>query len=297
MSASTHGAFWRAVETIHDVVYFAPEAKATFEAIGAKGFWMGYFASRSAALGRPGPELVAATFHGFNPAMVAKALPAAWDLMDRDEVLAARTDLARRVLTPIVESVSPGIASTESVSPGATNTGVERLARSLSSATDDLDLAGKPLAAAHRSVPKPTDPVALLWHAATIFREMRGDCHVAVLTAAGLGGCAANALQVATGRAEPVQQRSRGWSDAQWDAAQESLRDWQWLDEFYAVTDTGRAARQRLEDATDRASDTSLGMTTRARIVTVTESLEIIARGVADAGAVPFPNPTGGQRP
>ena len=48
--------FWHAVETIHHVVYFAPDAKATFQAVGLKGQWMGYFASRAVALGTPPPE-------------------------------------------------------------------------------------------------------------------------------------------------------------------------------------------------------------------------------------------------
>jgi hypothetical protein len=44
--------FWRAVEAVHAVVYFAPDARATYDAIGLRSFWMGYFASPSAALGR-----------------------------------------------------------------------------------------------------------------------------------------------------------------------------------------------------------------------------------------------------
>ena len=40
---------------------------------------MGYFASRSAPMGRVGPGTVAATFYVFNPDLVAHFLPAAWD--------------------------------------------------------------------------------------------------------------------------------------------------------------------------------------------------------------------------
>ena len=52
--------FWQAIEVIHDVVYFAPDSKQRYEAIGLKGYWMGYVASRSAALGTPPPEVVIA---------------------------------------------------------------------------------------------------------------------------------------------------------------------------------------------------------------------------------------------
>src|SRR4051812_37123976 len=42
---------WQVFEPYHAVIYFAPEARAAYTAAGLKGFWMGYFASRSAALG------------------------------------------------------------------------------------------------------------------------------------------------------------------------------------------------------------------------------------------------------
>ena len=39
-------ALWWRIEPYHAAVYFTPDAKATFQAVGLKGFWMGYFASR-----------------------------------------------------------------------------------------------------------------------------------------------------------------------------------------------------------------------------------------------------------
>lgn len=276
-----HTAFWKAVETIHDVVYFSPEAKARYEAIGLKGYWMGYFASRSAALGTPAPELVTATFHGFSPTMVRRAIPDAWERASRDDVLAARLDLARDALAPIVADHGP----------------VDGYVESLRIALRGLDLSGKPLAAAQASLPEPHDAVGALWWAATVFREYRGDCHVAVLTTAGLGGCAANALQVGAGRATAVQREFRGWTEEQWAAAQDSLREWGWLDDANVTTEVGTTARERLEDATDRACDAGIDLTTRARLVTLAEPLLTLARAVADAGAVPFPNATGTQRP
>lgn len=280
-----HSAFWKAVETIHDVVYFSPHTKERYGEVGLKGYWMGYFATRSAALGTPGPELVTATFHGFSPAIVRRALPDAWALSaehgGREAVLEARLDIARQALAPVV----------------AEHGSVEGYVESLHIALRGLDLAGKPLAAAQSSVPVPDDPIGALWHAATIFREYRGDCHVAVLTTAGLGGAAANALQVGTGRANPVQREFRGWTEEEWVKAQESLREWGWLDEAGVATEVGATARERLEDATDRACDAGIDLTTRARLVTLAEPLLTLARAVADAGAVPFPNATGGQRP
>jgi len=55
----------------------AGQAKVDAGAIGLRGFWRGYFASRSAALGSASAEFVTALFFGFAPGMVRRALPAA----------------------------------------------------------------------------------------------------------------------------------------------------------------------------------------------------------------------------
>ena len=74
---------WPAYETYHAHIYFVPEAAEAYRELGLKGGWMGYFASRSAALGAASPGLVTAVFFNFHPAMVARALPDAWALAGR----------------------------------------------------------------------------------------------------------------------------------------------------------------------------------------------------------------------
>src|SRR5882757_7968450 len=69
---------WLTVEPLHDVIYFAPGIRDSGKAIGLRGYWMTYFAYRAAPLGPVGPGPVIATFAGFEPSMVAKALPDAW---------------------------------------------------------------------------------------------------------------------------------------------------------------------------------------------------------------------------
>jgi hypothetical protein len=81
---------WHLLEPYHATVYFAPEIIGAMRDVGLKGFWMGYFAGRSAPLGPVGPEVVTALFFGFHPSMVARALPDAWDLTSPEEVLAVR---------------------------------------------------------------------------------------------------------------------------------------------------------------------------------------------------------------
>ncbi len=273
-------AFWQAVEVIHDVVYFAPDTKARYEALGLKGYWMGYFASRSAALGTPAPEVVVALFQGFAPRMVHRALPDAWSMASRDDILATRLDLAR-------DKLAPGLADAD----------VERLAKELTAIWTALDFAGKGLAAAHASLPAPDDPVGRLWHAATILREYRGDCHVALLTAAGLDGAAANALAVADGRVTAQQREMRGWTEDEWADAYERLRRRAWTDEFATITDSGRAARAQIEDATDRVSASSFDEEAQARTITLEEALVTTARAIEASGVMQFPNPVGVRAP
>src|SRR6185437_12752451 len=70
--------FWQLVEPLHAVVYFAPEPIAAMRAAGYRGYWMGYFAHRSAPLGVVAPEVVHALFYNFSWERVSGALPDAW---------------------------------------------------------------------------------------------------------------------------------------------------------------------------------------------------------------------------
>jgi len=58
------------------------------------GFWMGYFAARSAPLGIALSEVVTAIFYNFAPERVAKALRAAWQIAGPEGALRDRPDSA-----------------------------------------------------------------------------------------------------------------------------------------------------------------------------------------------------------
>ena len=73
----------------------------------------------------------------------------------------------------------------------------------------------------------------------TVLREYRGDCHVAVLTARGLGGAAANVLAEACGLTDGRQQAVRGWSDAAWHDARALLEQRGWVGEEGATDTVG----------------------------------------------------------
>ncbi len=274
--------FWRSVEVLHDVVYFAPDSKQRYEALGLKGYWMGYFASRSAPLGTPSPELVTATFHGFAPKMVRRALPDAWSLSSRDDILQARLDLARDTLAPVTEAEGADTA---------------RVAKELAAIVDGFTLAGKPLAAAHASLDKPTDDTGLLWWAASAIREYRGDCHIAVLTAAGLDGTSANTLAVAAGLIGGDQRTMRGWTEDEWASGYAQLASRGWVDAEGTITESGRSARQQIEDATDRVCAAGMDKEATGRAITVEDGVRTLARAVLKSGAVSFPNPTATQSP
>ena len=166
---------WPAFETYHAHVYFVPEAAEAYRGLGLKGGWMGYFASRSAALGPASPGLVTAVFFNFHPAMVARALPDAWALASPDDVLAARLRSADVALRRLIPDHVGSPAEAEAAA----------LARE---AAEAPALAGRPLFGALRSLSWPEEPHLQLWHACTLLREHRGDGHVAALTDAGRAG-------------------------------------------------------------------------------------------------------------
>jgi len=263
---------WRRLEAVHGVVYFAPDARERFDAVGLKGFWMGYFASRAAALGPVGPEVVTASFYVFEPGMVARALPDAWARATPATVLAARAELADATLRRALGDVDV-VAAAELAVPLA-----------LAAPT-----AGRPLAAAHQAVAVPDDPLARLWWAATVLREHRGDGHVAALLTAGVGPCEALVLAAATGTYGPdgaeLLRSSRRWPEEDWADAVERLAARGWLTPEGTMADAGRAAHQAIEDTTDRLAVPDADGLAAA--------LAPIARRLAEVETIPVHNPIG----
>ena len=90
---------WATLETIHDVVYFAPGVRDAGVGLGLRGFWMTYFAFRAAPLGGVGAEPAIASFAGFESGMVAKALPDAWSRTTPEACLDARRSVSVDALT------------------------------------------------------------------------------------------------------------------------------------------------------------------------------------------------------
>lgn len=197
---------WLRYEPYHDVTYFTPESRAATDALGCKGGWMGYFGMRAAPLGLASPELVTAVFYNFAPRMVHRALPDAWSVASPAEFLEARLAGVDGALRRMLGDVTaPEIVEAAS------------LARAAALAAP---IAGRPLAAANRALPWPTEPHLELWHACTILRESRGDGHVAALASFGVGPCQALALYAREHSLDPAYMRAaRGWTLEEWEAS------------------------------------------------------------------------------
>ncbi len=273
---------WRRYEPVHDVIYFAPEVRAAADALGMRGFWMGYFAMRAAPFGACGPDLATATFYGFHPSRAARVLPEAWGHADPARVLAARLAGAGAALTRLW---GPEVLASPELAEAADLAWV---------AAAGAGCAGRPLAAANQALPRPAEPHLALWQAASTLREHRGDGHNAVLVAHGVGPVAAHVLKVAAGESEAEALRlGRSWSEPAWAAAVDELRGAGLLDERGGLTPDGEALRARVETATDAAAVqpwAALGAPGTARLA---ELLGPLADAVLDSGTIPFPNPLG----
>ena len=227
------------LEPFHLVTYMSDEPTKALQALGYEGYWPGYFAARSAPLGKVPPEVVDALFYNFAPGEVAACIPSVWAIATPEAVLAARQEGSVRALRRILgdQADSPTLA---------------RAADLATRAAINAPMEGRILYAGLRSLPVPDEPVARLWHAATLLREHRGDGHLAALVAAGIGGQEAHVLHALSlgmtprefGRLDPL-------TPAQLAAVVDGLRARGLVDAAGAFTAAGRETKDRIESVTD----------------------------------------------
>jgi hypothetical protein len=170
------------VEPIGAIPYSADEPNETMFALGFTDYWDTYFAGRAAPLGSSAPaEVVHALFYNFGPGEVARHIPKVWRTTTPEAAIDARqvgcVNALRRILGDLVDN--PELA---------------RAAELLTKAATSAPLEGRPMYAALRALPAPDEPVARLFHAASMLREHRGDGHVTALMAEGIGGLEAHVL-------------------------------------------------------------------------------------------------------
>ncbi|EST19688.1 SCO6745 family protein [Streptomyces roseochromogenus] len=273
---------WERYEPVHDLVYFAPEVRRAADALGMRGYWMGYFALRAAPLGAVPPSVVTSCFYVFHPARVARALPDAWAYAAPADVLAARLDAVDAAMTRVF-------------GPDVVGSGDFTEAADLAwEAAAGADTAGRVLAAANQALERPDRPTARLWQGLTTLREHRGDSHVAVLVGQGLGPVEAMVLKAASGESDGAMLReTRKWDPADWEAATARLRERGLLTADGSLSPAGAVVRAEVEALTDAAAEgpwTALGADRTTRLAALLEPLTHLVVG---SGLLPPGNPVG----
>lgn len=271
---------WGLLEPVHAVTYFSPEPLAALRTAGFRGFWMGYFAGRAAPLGAVGADVVHALFYNFSRDRVGRALPDAWDHASPEAALVARSE--------------GSVAALRRCLGGPTDlSAIDRAGDLVLRVVSAQPSEGRALFAANRSLAEPQEPLARLWHAATLLREHRGDGHVAALVAAGIGGRESHVLHaLGSGVPREVYTVARDFSEPEWESSLASLRG-RGLADAHGLTGEGRRLKEDLEARTDALAGAGLAALTADEVEELLALLRPVTRAVVAAGDIPVDSPMG----
>ena len=217
-----------------------PAAIKRFSELGVPNGAGWLIAWRVAPLGDLSPAAVAATTYSIHPEVMTAVLNSVRSSTSHDDIM--------RVLN---ESVTAGL---ENVAPGLSDE-LAPLASDLWRGVDAVGGEFRPLFAAHRAEPRPSDPALSAWRAANCLRELRGDVHWSICAAHDLNAVEVGLLHSAMvdreeyGGEEWIA-RSRGWDDAAIAHGWERLASKGWATDRQ-LNDTGRAIRHAIEHQTD----------------------------------------------
>ncbi|MFF5497611.1 MarR family transcriptional regulator [Streptomyces aquilus] len=262
-------------EPICLVTYFADECNQELAALGHRTYWDGYFASRAAPLGPVPAEVVHAAFYSFADGEAARHIPSAWETIPPEASLAARergsTASLRRILGDEL----------------ATSPGLVRAADLITRAATSAPTEGRVMYAGMRTVTVPSDPVARLWHCATMLREHRGDGHVAALVGAGIGGAQAHVLSALDMGIHPPQSfgRIHHLPKEHLAAVMEGLRERGLVDADDHFTEAGRETKQRIETLTDELAAAPYDCLTPAELDELITELEPLTAKLVATGS------------
>jgi hypothetical protein len=266
--------FFDLTEPISLVNFFAQEPTDSMLALGLRNYWDGYFAGRSAPLGRVPAEVVHAAFYSFTPSEVARHIPKVWDTTTPEAAHAAReqgcVSALRRILGDLVET--PGLVRA-----------AELLARASTSAPTN----GRVMYAGLRALPTPKHPVARLWHAANMLREHRGDGHIVALVSEQVGGSESHVLSALDMGVHPAESFGRIHHLPQPYLAEviDGLRRRGLLDSLGHLTDAGRATKARIESLTDALAEAPYDGLEPDELDELTTSLEPLSRRLEETGS------------
>jgi hypothetical protein len=243
---------FRLVEPVHLVTYFSAEPTDALMALGLRDYWDGYFAGRAAPLGRVPAGVVHAIFYNFADGEVARHIPRVWDTASPEDALAARQRGSVAALRRILGDLA----------------------------------ARRVLYAALRALPVPEEPVARLWHAATLLREHRGDGHTAALVAAGIGGTQAHVLH-ALSEGIPADKfgRIHHLPAARLAAVVDQMRARGLIGASGWLSDAGQDTKQRIESFTDDLAAPAYDSLTQSELDQLTADLQPISAALHAAGS------------
>lgn len=260
-------------EPIPLVNFFAPEPNEEMVRLGFRNYWDGYFAGRSAPLGRVPAEVVHAAFYNFADGEVARHIPKVWEQTTPEAAHAARergcVAALRRILGDLVDT--PGLA---------------RAAELLAKASHAAPTEGRVMYAGLRALPMPDQPLPRLWHAANLLREHRGDGHIAALVSERIGGIEAHVLSALDSDIYPAETfgRIHHLPKPYLARVMDGLRDRGLLDAAGRFTDAGRATKDRIEAVTDTLAEAPYDGLDDAELEELIETLKPISTRLRAAG-------------
>src|SRR6266700_2799771 len=149
-------------------VTFSEVPNEAFLALGMRNYWDGYFAGRAAPLRLAPAWVVHAVFYNFADGEVARHIPWVWGKTTPQEAIAVRERGSATALRQMIGEL-------------ADSPGLVRAADLATRAAVGAPTEGRALYAGLRALDVPGEPVARLWHAATLLREHRGGGHNAAL--------------------------------------------------------------------------------------------------------------------
>ncbi|AKU19111.1 SCO6745 family protein [Luteipulveratus mongoliensis] len=251
-------------------VTFSDVPNEAFLALGMRNDWDGYFAGRAAPLGMAPAEVVHAVFYNFAEGEVARHIPWVWGKITPEEAIAVRERGSVAGLRQRIGALadSPGLA---------------RVADLATKAAVSAPTEGRALYAGLRALDVPEEPVARLWHAATLLREHRGDGHIAALVANGIGGTEAHVLlALSLGMRAEEFGRIHHLPKAQLDAVVDGLRDRGLVDAAGRFTDAGREIKERIEGLTDELAAPAYKVLSAAELDELIAGLERLAAAAGE---------------
>jgi hypothetical protein len=261
------------VEPIHLVTYFCDEPTDALTALGLRSYWDGYFAGRAAPLGNVPAEVVHAIFYNFADGEVARHIPRVWATATPEEALAARERGSVAALRRILDDLADAPA-------------LARAAELATTAATGAPTEGRALFAGLRALPIPEEPVARLWHAATMLREHRGEGHIAALVAEGIGGTEAHVLH-ALAQGIPAEKfgRVHHLPGVQLAAVVDGMRARGLIEASGWLSDAGRESKERIEALTDDLAAPAYDSLTLRELDRLIADLEPISAALDAAGS------------